>query len=144
RKTTRKRRKCVDQNAPSEHSPPTQTVCQITAQQAEDSPGECWHEKQQAAPQGEICCTGLESKLNQRRPQNQRQHQQFIRVEREADDLDDSDEPLDEREAGRGGYVRIHLGSWREAAGGGGTVGMSSGTTFLPVATDSINAQELS
>ena len=58
--------------------------------------------------------------LFERGAQNQREHQEFVGVERESDDGEDADEPLDgcERTAGfrRGGLGHVFAVVWHSAA----------------------------
>ena len=102
------RRERVEQDAPDQHAPPAEAVGQVAAEQAEDAAGERRHVEQQAHPGVErrACPARTPSSSTQRRPHDQRQHQQLVDVEREAERGDDADQPL-------GGGQRAQFGRGR-------------------------------
>src|SRR5262249_3306032 len=75
---------------------PAQSVSQIASIQAEDASHECWNIEQSSIPGLKQLaardCTG--DKFENRRPEDQRQHQQFIDVEGKTDRSNDADQPL--------------------------------------------------
>ena len=99
-KSGRERRAGVDQDAEGQDTPAAKQIGQVAAEQPEDAAGEGRDIKQAAHPHLELRRPGRGScELDQRRPDNQRQHQNLVDVEREADRGHRADQPLDGREA---------------------------------------------
>ena len=89
------RRERVEQDAPDEHAPPAEQVGQIPAEQAEDAARHGGHVEDDAHPVvDEGAARRHVQQLDERRAHDERQHQQHVGVEREADGRDNRDQPL--------------------------------------------------
>ena len=99
REPGQERRERVDQDAVGQHAAAAEAVGQVAAEQAEDAAGERRDVEQPPDPHLELGRAGHGAgQLEQRRPHDQRQHQEFVDVEREADRGDGADQPLDRRQ----------------------------------------------
>ncbi len=109
----------VEEDAPCEDAAAAEAVGEPAAEEAEDTAGDGRDEEEEAGPflvfrgaDGELA-EGEEGGLD-----DQRQHEEFVDVEREADAGDDADEPLSGSETGSHGKERT--GGKRSAGGGNG------------------------
>ena len=94
-----KRGERVDQDAVGQHAPAAEPVGEIAAEQPEDAAGERRNVEQPADPHLKLRRSGRGARqLQQRGPHDERQHQDFVDVEREADGGDGADQPLHRRQ----------------------------------------------
>ena len=94
--------KGVEKNAPDEHAPPAEHVGEVAAEQSEDPARHCGQIEENARPVVDQRTGGRDvQQFAERRPHDERQHQQFVRIERESDRRDDDDQPLQGRQARR-------------------------------------------
>ena len=101
RVTGRECRERVQQNAPRQNPPSSEPVGEIAAQQAEDAPEDGRDEKQNPDPVRIFGRARADvDQVGERRTDDQRQHQQFVGVERKPDRGDDADQPLGRRHGG--------------------------------------------
>jgi len=87
-KPRKKRRERINQDAPGKHPPPPETVGQITADEPDQSTGEGRDEEQPTDPHVKFRVAGHNrwaEQFLQCRPRDQREHQQFVDVERKPD-----------------------------------------------------------
>ena len=107
------RRERVEQDAPHEHTAASEQVGEVAAEQAEDPACDRRHIKEDADPvvDGRVARWHAQQRL-ERRAHDERQHQQHVRVEGEADGGDDADQPLQRCETGLCG-VGCHVASSR-------------------------------
>jgi hypothetical protein len=104
----RQSRKGVQQDAPHQHAAAAQAVGKISAQQAEDAARHRGDVEQQAHPVIEVRRARLHlGDLHQGRPHDQRQDQQGVGIEREADGGHGADDPLHWGEAVSGSGWRL-------------------------------------
>ena len=103
------RRERVEQDAPHQHAAPPEEVGQVAAEQAEGPSRERRHPEQPADPGVELGAARRRAEqLQQRRPRDQRQHQQLVDVEGEAEGGDEADQPLGEGQRAELGPGRGH------------------------------------
>jgi hypothetical protein len=89
----------VEQDAEDEHAAAPEDVGEVAAEQPEDAAGD-------GRPVEEVADPGVDGRvgrrdvqqLRQRGTHDERQHQQYVGVEREADGRGDADGPLDQRQ----------------------------------------------
>jgi hypothetical protein len=94
------RRERVEQDAPDEHAPSAQAVGEVAAEEAEDAPRHRRHVEHEVPPPGELGAAELHAaEVVEGAREDERQHQELVGVEREADRRDDGDEPFDAIEA---------------------------------------------
>jgi hypothetical protein len=92
----------VKQNAPGENTAATKSVRQVPACQTEHTTGDGWHKEQSSGPTDihwparcpVLRRSNLRVQIGNRGFDNQRQHQQFINIERKANGRNNTDEPL--------------------------------------------------
>ncbi len=88
--------KRIEQNTQHEYATPSPQVGEISAHQAKHATDQKRHEEQQRLPQFEFGHPRLgTNEVLQDGPHDERHHQQFIDVEREADRRNDTHRPLD-------------------------------------------------
>ena len=149
-KPRQERRERIEQNAVGENAASAPQIGQIATEQAKHTTGERRHEKQRAGPAGVALAAGAPQpqRLSLRHPaghqfrhgrlaqfrdgrlDDQRQHQQFVDVKREAERRDRTYEPTGERQFSRGGEPApgAGRGAWgRTAWGGHGEILRGSG-----------------
>jgi hypothetical protein len=113
----------IDEDAPGEHAAAAEPVGEVAAEEAEQAAAQGRHVEQQAHPAEKPRAAGLEAaQFQERGPRDQRQHQQFVDVECEADRGDRADEPAGEREPpchGGAGRRRVTRGGGHASSPGG-------------------------
>src|SRR6185295_11679513 len=130
------RRERVEQDAPDEHPPPAEDVGEIPAEQAEDAARHGGHVEDDAHPIVDGGAVGRHvQQLDERRPHDERQHQQYVRIEREPDRGHDRDEPLQRRERCR---FLVHQKYLASVAGAGREPGVQRDTTTISSAETSV------
>ena len=91
--------KRVEQDAPRQHAAAAEAIGEVAAEQAEDAAADRRHVEQQPDPVVDTRgCRARARRVRSAPADDQRQHQQLVGVEREADRGNDADEPLDGRE----------------------------------------------
>ena len=105
----------VDQDAVGQHAPPSEAIGQIPAEQAEDTAGKRGDVEHPPDPHLILGRSRHRARqLQQGRTDNERQHQDFVDVEGEADRGNRADQPLDRRQPSRSvDRSVLHVVSWR-------------------------------
>jgi hypothetical protein len=99
-KAGRERAESVEQDAPHEHAPPAEQIGEVTPEQPEDASSHGRHKLDVSDPFVDEGAVRRDAQqLGEPGPHDQRQHQQLVGVEEEADGGNDHDEPLHERES---------------------------------------------
>ena len=92
----------INQDAVGQHAPPAEPIGEIPAEQAENASRKRRDVEQPAHPHLKLRRAGRRAcQLQQRRPDDERQHQDFVDVEGESDGGDGADQPLHGRQPGR-------------------------------------------
>ena len=98
----------IEKDAERQDAPAPEQIGQIPAEQTEDPAGERRNIEQPPDPHLVLGRSRRGAdELQQRRPDDERQHQDLVDVEREADRGDRADQPLGWRESGRGRHGRL-------------------------------------
>ena len=89
------RRERVEQDAPHQHAAASEQIGEVTAQQAEDAAGHRGDVLQRPDPRIDLEAVRRHAEqIGERRPHDERQHQQFVAIEREAERRHAADDPL--------------------------------------------------
>ena len=89
------RRERVEQDAPDQHAAPAEAIGEIAAEQPEGAADDRRHPEEHADPVVEVRRPGTSAgQLADGRADDERRHQHFVDVEREAERGDGADQPL--------------------------------------------------